>query len=97
MVSMRFNEHDLNKIKSNAKAAKMDVTSFVTAAALNKSIVIIGGLDEVLKEQKAIGRNLNQLTTLCNMGKIQCLDLSKIKTAYGIVLDKLCEMTERCG
>ncbi|MFQ8953886.1 MAG: plasmid mobilization relaxosome protein MobC [Oscillospiraceae bacterium] len=24
----------------------------------------------MLKEQKAIGRNINQLTTLCNMGKI---------------------------
>jgi hypothetical protein len=97
MVSMRFNEHELNKIKEKAKTAKMDVTGFITAAALNKPIVIIGGLDDVLKEQKAIGRNLNQLTTLCNMGKIQCLGLSEIKTAYGVLLNKLCELTERCG
>ena len=45
----------------------MNFTEFITASALNKRITVIEGLDGVLKEQKAIGRNLNQLTTLCNI------------------------------
>lgn len=55
----------------------MNFTEFVTRSALDKPIIIIDGLDKVLKEQKAIGRNLNQLTMLCNMGKIVCPDLSE--------------------
>ena len=36
-----------------------------------------------------IGRNLNQLTTLCNMGKITALDLSEVKQGFGAVFDLL--------
>jgi hypothetical protein len=39
-------------------------------------------LEDVLKEQKAIGRNINQLTALCNMGKIICPDLQELKKQY---------------
>lgn len=77
MVAMRFRESDYETIKKKADKAKMNFTEFVTRSALDKPIIIIDGLDKVLKEQKAIGRNLNQLTMLCNMGKIVCPDLSE--------------------
>ncbi len=57
----------------------MNFTEFVTRSALNKQITIVDGLPEILKEVKAIGRNLNQLTTLCNMGKIICPELFELK------------------
>ena len=78
MVAMRFRENDYETIQKKADKAKMNFTEFVTRSALDKPIIIIDGLDKVLKEQKAIGRNLNQLTMLCNMGKIVCPDLSKM-------------------
>jgi len=71
----------------------MNFTEFVTASALEKPIVIIDGLDNVLREQKAIGKNLNQLTTLCNMGKIQCLDLAEVKKGFGAVFDYLYDLS----
>ena len=77
MVAMRFRENDYETIKRKADKANLNFTEFVTKSALDKPIVIIDGLSEVLKEQKAIGRNLNQLTTLCNMGKIDCPDLTE--------------------
>ena len=53
-----------------------------------KRIVILDGLKEVLRQQKAIGNNLNQLTVLANMGKVQFANLdtaaqefAKINTA----------------
>lgn len=67
MVAMRFSESDHRAIKRKAEQANMNFTEFITASALNKRITVIEGLDGVLKEQKAIGRNLNQLTTLCNI------------------------------
>ncbi len=96
MVAMRFRESDYETIKKKADKAKMNFTEFVTMSALDKPIIIIDGLDKVLKEQKAIGRNLNQLTMLCNMGKIVCPDLSKMINQYSAVYDRLNDISGRC-
>ena len=79
LVALRFRENEYNLIKSKADKANMSFTEFVTRSALNKQITVVDGLPEILKEVKAIGRNLNQLTTLCNMGKIICPELG-----YGV-------------
>lgn len=97
MVAMRFRESDYAAIKKKAEKVNMNFTEFVTAAAMNKPITVINGLSEVLKEQKAIGRNINQLTTLCNMGKIVCPDLQELKQQYAEVLTTLNEIVGRCG
>ena len=97
MVTMRFRESDYAAIKNKAEKANMNFTEFVTAAAMNKPITVINGLSDVLKEQKAIGRNINQLTTLCNMGKIVCPDLQELKQHYAEVLATLNDIVGRCG
>ena len=94
---MRFRESDYTAIKKKAEKVNMNFTEFVTAAAMNKPITVINGLSDVLKEQKAIGRNINQLTTLCNRGKIVCPDLKELKQQYTEVLATLNEIVGRCG
>lgn len=94
---MRFRESDYNAIKKKADKANLNFTEFVTKSALNKPITIINSLDDVLKEQKAIGRNLNQLTIFCNMGKIKCPDLTEMINRYSAVYDRLNDITERCS
>ena len=94
---MRFRESDYAAIKKKAEKVNMNFTEFVTAAAMNKPITVINGLSDVLKEQKAIGRNINQLTTLCNMGKIVCPDLQELKQQYAEVLTTLNDIVGRCG
>lgn len=97
MIAMRFRESDYAAIKKKAEKVNMNFTEFVTSAAMNKRITVINGLSDVLKEQKAIGRNINQLTTLCNMGKIVCPDLKELKQQYAEVLTALNEIVGRCG
>lgn len=92
---MRFSENDYERIKHNAEKADMDMTGYITASALNKQIVVVDGLDKTIAELKGIGRNLNQLTTLCNMGKIRCPDLPDIKQSFGAIFDKLCSLCDR--
>lgn len=94
---MRFRENEYDTIKRKANKANLNFTEFVTRSALDKPITIINGLDDVLKEQKAIGRNLNQLTTLCNMGKIDCPDLTEMINQYSAVYKRLNDITERCS
>lgn len=97
MIAMRFRENDYMAIKRKAEKANMNFTEFVTAATMNKPVTVINGLSDVLKEQKAIGRNLNQLTTLCNMGKIIYPDLTELINQYGKVYEKISEISGRCG
>ena len=97
MIAMRFYESDYAAIKRKAEKAYMNFTEFVSAAGLNKPITVIDGLEDLLKEQKAIGRNLNQLTTLCNMGKIICPDLRELKEQYAEVMTVRNRITGRCG
>ena len=86
--STRMASADREKIRALAQKAGLSMSDYVTACCLGKRIVIIDGLKDVLRQQKAIGNNLNQLTVLANMGKVQFANLdsavhefSKINTA----------------
>ena len=69
-MSIRISEENLAAIHRKAEQADMTFTDYVTKACLGKQIVVIDGLDELIRQQKAIGRNLNQLTML--YGESEC-------------------------
>jgi hypothetical protein len=73
--SIRISSQDLETIRQKAAQAHMSQSDYVTACCLGKCIVILDGLKEVLRQQKAIGNNLNQLAVLANMGKVQFANL----------------------
>lgn len=76
-------------IQHQAKQAGMTVTDYIITCALGKEIVRVDGLDEILAEVKAQGRNLNQLTTLANMGRIQILRSDELIDGYADLCQKL--------
>ena len=67
----------------------------MTECSLGKRIVIIDGLDEVMKEQKAIGNNINQLAVLCHQNRITAVNLDKLVEQYVTMNKSLHEMLER--
>ena len=73
----------------------MTLTEYLTACGLQKEIVIIDGLEEVIRQQKGIGRNLNQLTTLANMGKVNTVYLQELADAHAQVSSLLSEILKR--
>ena len=73
--SIRISEQDLETICRKAAQAHMSQSDYVTTCCLGKRIVILNGLKEVLRQQKTIGNNLNQLAVLANMGKVQLANL----------------------
>ena len=81
-LSIRISEKDLAAVHRKAEQARLSLTDYVTRACLGKKIVVINGLNELLREQKAIGRNLNQLTMLCNMGRVSVASLAEMKNQY---------------
>ena len=84
-LSIRISEADLKTIHHKAEKATMTLTEYVTACCLGKEIVVVDGLDEVIRQQKGVGRNLNQLTTLANMGKVNVVYLRELTDAYAQV------------
>ena len=50
------------------------------------------GLDKVLTELKAQGRNLNQLTTLANMGKSTMVYGDRLAESYQQINEQLCRL-----
>ena len=89
MFSFRLSEADYQRIHAKADRANLTITAYITTTALGKKIVFVEGFDKSIAELKAIGRNLNQLTTLCNMGKIQALELGEIKRQFGKVAENI--------
>ena len=67
-ITLRLTPEQYETIVSKADTAQMSVSAYVRAAALRHRVVVVDGLREITHELKGIGRSLNQLTVLCNMG-----------------------------
>ena len=85
----------MQKIHHKADRAKLSLTDYVTRCCLGKQITVIEGLGEVVRQQKAIGRNLNQLTTLANMGRINSVYLRDLSEEYAKVSSLLSDILIR--
>ena len=85
----------MNIVHYKAEQAKLTLTEYVTQCVLGKQIFVIDGLDEVLRQQKAIGRNLNQLTVLSNMGKVSCVNLQELTEEYAEFNRTLTDLLDR--
>ena len=89
IITARMTPADREAIYQRAKTAGMTVTDYLTTCALGKEIVRVDGLDALLSELKAQGRNLNQLTTLANMGRISVLRGDDLVNEYTRLCDTL--------
>ena len=92
--SIRIAAQDLETIRRKAAQAHMSQSDYVTACCLGKRIVILDGLREVLRQQKAIGNNLNQLAVLANMGKVQFANLDTAAQEFARINTALRELQE---
>jgi hypothetical protein len=75
--SIRIASGDLDTIKQKAKQARLSQSDYVTRCCLGRQVVVVEDLKEVLKQQRAIGNNLNQLTMLANMGRVSVANLGR--------------------
>ena len=94
-ITLRVSDVDWQKLHDKATASHMTLTDYLTACGLQKEIVIMDGLEEVIRQQKGVGRNLNQLTTLANMGKVKTVYLQELTDAYAQVSSLLSKILKR--
>ena len=65
------------------------------ACSLGKKIIVVEDLPQAISEMKAIGRNLNQLATLANMGRITSVRLDEAREMFGKIYEMLFQITGR--
>ena len=94
-MSIRISEEDLDMIHRKARKSLLTLTEYVTTCCLGKQIVVIDGLHEVIRLQKTIGRNLNQLTTLANMGRVRVVNLQELTEQHIHMNNLLSEILKR--
>lgn len=92
--AFRIGESDYQMLKTKAKRGKITMTDLIIRAITDKEIVVVDGVRELLGELKAIGRNLNQLTTLANMGRIDTAYLTETKAQLNQIYEKLSAICE---
>ena len=89
IITLRVTPRIKRIIQEQAKAAGLTVTDYLCYSGLAKEIVRVEGLEQVLSELKAQGRNLNQLTTLANMGRIQFLRSDELIDRYADLYQRM--------
>ena len=92
IITLRVTPRTKETIRERAKAAGLTVTDYLCYSGLAKEIVRVEGLEQVLSELKAQGRNLNQLTTLANMGRVSVVKGDALAENYGKIYEQLREL-----
>ena len=83
IITIRVNEKEKKKLIEKSKIAKLSLSEYLIKQGLDKDIVIVDGLNEVVAELRRIGNNINQLTYLANSARIYTVDLSDVKQEIG--------------
>ncbi len=94
IVTMRMTPHTKELLQKKAREANMTLTMYLCVCGLGKQIVRVDGLDEVLHELKAQGRNLNQLTTLANIGRLKVLRGDDLAEGYAKLSARVGELAK---
>ena len=93
-ITLRLTQEQYDSIAAKAETAQMPVGAYVRAALRHK-VVVVEGLEEITHELKGVGRNINQLVVLCNMGRIKEVHLDDAWQTLSQVYLKLRELAEQ--
>ena len=81
-IAIRCTEEEYQRIHDKAEQYGLKLNDFVIRSALGKKIIVAEGLNEIVKQQKAIGRNLNQIATLANMDRLTAVNFQPLLNEY---------------
>ena len=93
-ITIRCTDDEYQRIHSKAQRYKLSLRDFVLRSALDKKIVVADGLNEVAKQQKAIGRNLNQIAMLAHEGRLHSVRLDELVEQHKVVTQAVCDIAK---
>lgn len=93
-ITIRCTDDEYERIHSKAERHKLSLSDFVLRSAMDKKIIVADGLDEVAKQQKSIGRNLNQIAMLAHEGRLHSVRLDELIEQHRVVTAAVCEIAK---
>lgn len=93
-ITIRCTDDEYERIHSKAQRHKLSLSDFVLRSAMDKKIIVADGLDEVAKQQKAIGRNLNQIAMLAHEGRLHSVRLDELVEQHRSVTAAVCDIAK---
>ena len=93
-ITIRCTDDEYERIHSKAERHKVSLSDFILRSAMDKKIIVADGLDEVAKQQKAIGRNLNQIAMLAHEGRLHSVRLDELIEQHRAVTATVCEIAK---
>ena len=93
-ITIRCTDDEYQRIHRKAERHKLSLSDFVLRSALDKEIIVADGLDEVAKQQKAIGRNLNQIAMLAHEGRLHSVRLDELIEQHRAVTAAVCDIAK---
>ncbi len=94
IITARMMPKVKEQLQQRAQDADVTLTDYLCICGLGQEIVRVDGLDKVLSELKAQGRNLNQLTTLANMGRLTVLRSDDLINSYTALCEQVSRLTK---
>lgn len=91
-ITIRCTEDERQRIYNKARQHGLTLSDFVLRSALDKKIIVAEGINEIVKQQKAIGRNLNQIATLANMDRLTVVNLGQLLNEHTNVTTMIGEL-----
>lgn len=95
IIAIRTSEIEYKIIKMLADKSKQSVTDYIIKCATGKEIKVID-VKPIITEIKRIGNNINQLTRLANMGRINTVYLRETQTELKNIYSELQKICRRC-
>ena len=93
-ITIRCTDDEYDRIHSKAERHKLSLSDFVLKSVMDKKIIVADGLDEVAKQQKAIGRNLNQIAMLAHEGRLHSVRLDELIEQHRAVTAAVCDIAK---
>lgn len=82
-IRVRVTPEEKEIITKKALSSYRLLSDYMRDCALDKEIIAVTGLDDMAKELRRIGNNLNQMTVLAHQNKAQFFNLEELKMEVG--------------
>lgn len=86
-IKFYVNEKEYDQIKKKVEKSKLKQQEYLIKSALNKKIIVIDGLKEILLELSREGNNLNQISKKINEGEQKDIKemKNKLNNLWGLI------------
>ena len=91
-IAIRCTEEESRRVHELAEKHGLRLNDFIMRCALGKKIVVATGIDEIVRQQKAIGRNLNQIAMLAHEGRLHSVRLDELLEQHKAVTAAVCSI-----